>query len=234
MTALRYADIAGKLDHSLLKPTLTDTELEKGCQLARQYEVASVCIVPHAVPLCVELLEGSGVAPSTTIGFPHGAQDSRAKARESELALAQGATELDMVVNVGKVLSGDYAYVKADISAVLDPTRAAGQKLKVIFENCYLSTAQKLRLCELCSTLGVDWVKTSTGFGTSGATLEDVRLMVANTPALVEVKAAGGIRTLDAALSFHDLGVTRIGTTATATILDEWRRRLAQPQTADR
>lgn len=226
MTATCYSDIAEKLDHSLLKPTLTDTELKEGCLVARRYQVASVCILPHAVERCAEWLAGSAVAPSTTIGFPHGAQCSAAKARESELALAHGATELDMVVNISKVLSSDFKYVETDISAVLEPTRAAGQKLKVIFENCYLNDAQKIHLCEICSELGVDWVKTSTGFGTGGATPEDVRLMIAHTPKHVEVKAAGGIRTLDAALAMHELGVTRIGTSATATILNDWEERL--------
>jgi deoxyribose-phosphate aldolase len=221
-----YQGVSKLLDHALLKPTLTDAELAAGCQLARQYDVASVCIVPHAVRLCSELLAGSSVQPSTTIGFPHGAVSTAVKAAEAERALGDGATELDMVVNVGKVLSGDYAYVEADIRAVLEPTRARGQKLKVIFENAYLDDSHKIRLCQLCSELEVDWVKTSTGFGPSGATLDDLRLMRANTSATVGVKASGGVRSLDEVLVIRALGVSRIGTSSTTQILDAWRSRL--------
>lgn len=205
---------------------MTDAELEAGCRLAVTYEVASVCIVPHAMQMCAEILKGSPVAPSTTVGFPHGAQCSAAKAHEAQLALEHGATELDMVVNIGKVLSGDFSQVRQDIQAVLEPTRAAGQKLKVIFENCYLDAAQKTTLCKICSKLGVDWVKTSTGFGTGGATVQDVQLMLDNTPPEVEVKAAGGLRSLDALIEMHKLGATRMGTSATGDLLDELRRRL--------
>jgi deoxyribose-phosphate aldolase len=223
-----YLSVAKLIDHALLKPTLTDVELEAGCKLAREYRVASVCIVPHALRRCAEWLDGSGVEPSTVIGFPHGAVGTGAKAREAELAVADGGTELDMVVNVGKVLGGDYAFVRDDIRAVLDVTRAAGRKLKVIFENAYLGDAEKIRLCELCSELQVDWVKTSTGFGPSGATLDDLRLMRAHTPPSVQVKASGGIRTLDQVLEIQALGVSRVGTSSTAAILDELRQRLGK------
>jgi deoxyribose-phosphate aldolase len=224
-----YSSVAKLIDHALLKPTLTDTELEAGCLLARQYDVASVCIVPHALRRCAELLAGSGVQPSTTIGFPHGVSSTRSKVAEAEQALADGGTELDMVVNVGKVLGGAYAFVKADIQAVLAVTRDAGQKLKVIFENAYLEEQHKLALCALCSELEVDWVKTSTGFGPSGATLDDLRLMRAHTPAHVQVKASGGIRSLTQVLEIQALGVSRVGTSSTAAILDELRARLAAP-----
>jgi deoxyribose-phosphate aldolase len=225
----RYSSVAKLIDHALLKPTLTDTELEAGCLLARQYDVASVCIVPHALRRCAELLAGSGVQPSTTIGFPHGVSSTRSKVAEAEQALADGGTELDMVVNVGKVLGGDYPFVKADILAVLAVTRDAGQKLKVIFENAYLAEEHKLALCALCSELEVDWVKTSTGFAPSGATLDDLRLMRAHTPAQVQVKASGGIRSLEQVLTIQALGVSRVGTSSTASILDELRARLADP-----
>jgi deoxyribose-phosphate aldolase len=225
-----YSSIAKLIDHALLKPTLTDTELEAGCRLARQYDVASVCIVPHALRRCAELLAGSDVQPSTTIGFPHGVSSTRSKVAEAEQALADGGTELDMVVNVGKVLGGDYAFVKADIQAVLAVTRDAGQRLKVIFENAYLEDQHKLALCALCSELEVDWVKTSTGFGPSGATLDDLRLMRAHTPAHVQVKASGGIRSLTQVLEIQALGVSRVGTSSTAAILDELRARLAAPE----
>ncbi len=158
-----YADIAGMIDHALLAPTLTTEELEAGCRLAREYEVASVCIQPWAVKRADELLSGTTVQPTTTIGFPHGAQATGVKAAEAEQALADGATELDMVVNISKVKSADWDYVREDIAAVLEPTHRKRMKLKVIFENCHLAEAEKIRLCEICGELGVDWVKTSTG-----------------------------------------------------------------------
>jgi deoxyribose-phosphate aldolase len=209
------------LDHALLKPTLTDAELEAGCRLALEYDVASVCIVPHALARCAELLAGSSVRASTTIGFPHGSSCASTKLGEARQALRDGGTELDLVVNVGKLLGGDHAYVKAEIQAVLAAVRDAGAKLKVIFENAFLGEAHKLALCRISSELEVDWVKTSTGFGPSGATLDDLRLMRANTPASVQVKASGGIRTLDQVLEIEALGVSRVGTSSTAAILDE-------------
>jgi deoxyribose-phosphate aldolase len=220
-SGFRAPRVAKWIDHALLKPTLTDAELEAGCRLALDYDVASVCIVPHALARCAELLAGSSVQPSTTIGFPHGSSCASVKLAEARQALADGGTELDLVVNLGKVLGGDYAYVKAEIAAVLAAVRDAGAKLKVIFENAFLGEAHKLALCGICSELEVDWVKTSTGFGPSGATLDDLRLMRANTPATVQVKASGGIRTLDQVLEIEALGVTRVGTSSTAAILDE-------------
>jgi deoxyribose-phosphate aldolase len=221
-----YADVAKMIDHSLLRPVLTAEELEAGCRLAREYDVASVCILPYALGRCAELLAGSTVAPSTTIGFPHGAHATRVKVFEAEQALADGGQELDMVVNVSKVLSGDWGYVRDDVAAVLGAVRARGAKLKVIFENCYLSDGQKIRLCEICGELSVDWVKTSTGFGTGGATDEDLILMRKHTPAHVQVKAAGGVRDLDRLLRVREIGCTRSGATATKAMLDEAKRRL--------
>lgn len=216
-----YRDVAKTIDHALLKPTLTDAELEAGCLMARKYDVASVCIVPHALRRCAELLEGSSVQPSTTIGFPHGAGSTRAKVAEARQALEDGGTELDVVVNIGKVLSGDYGYVRSELAALLDLTRDAGRKLKVIFENCYLEREHKLALCALCSELGVDWVKTSTGFGTNGATVDDVKLMRSHTPPSVQVKASGGMRTLRQVLEMRELGASRVGSSSTQAILDE-------------
>ena len=224
-----YADVAKTIDHSLLRPVLTVPELEAGCRLAREYDVASVCILPYAVRRCAELLAGSAVVPSTTIGFPHGGHATRVKVFEAERALDDGAVELDMVVNVSKVLSGDWSYVREDVRAVLEPTRARGAKLKVIFENCYLQDAHKIRLCGICGELGADWVKTSTGYGTGGATLEDLALMRKHSPPRVQVKSAGGIRDLDALLAVRTIGVTRSGATRTASMLDECRRRLGLP-----
>lgn len=221
-----YRAVAKLLDHALLKPSLTDAELEAGCVLGRDYGVASVCIVPHGLARCAAVLAGSDVQPSTTIGFPHGTSTTAIKLAEAERALHDGGTELDVLVNVGKVLSRDYGYVENEIATLLALTRGAGQKLKVIFENCYLEREHKLRLCELCSQLEVDWVKTSTGFGPSGATLSDLELMLDNTPPHVLVKASGGIRTLDQVLEIKALGVSRIGTSSTQGILDELLARI--------
>jgi deoxyribose-phosphate aldolase len=222
-----YDDIAGMIDHSLLVPTLTTEQLEAGCHLAREYDVASVCILPYALKRASDLLAGSTVQPSTTIGFPHGGQATSTTVAEAEQALADGGTELDMVVNVSKVLSGDWAYVQRDVQAVLEPTHAGRMKLKVIFEKCYLDEAQKVRLCEISGELGVDWVKTSTGFGTGGATDEDLALMRKHSPPHVQVKAAGGVRDLDRLLRVRELGCTRSGATRTRDILDELKNRLA-------
>jgi len=221
-----YAQIAKMIDHSLLKPTLTDRELEDGCQLARRYDVASVCIVPHYLRRCAAILAGSAVRASTTIGFPHGAHATAIKLAEATRALDDGGEELDTVVNIGKTLSGDWEYVRGEIAQLTDLVHKRKQKIKVIFENCYLQNEHKVRLCEICGGIGVDWVKTSTGYGTGGATLDDLRLMRKHSPAHVQVKAAGGVRTLDALLEVRAIGVTRVGATATAAILDECRRRL--------
>jgi deoxyribose-phosphate aldolase len=222
-------DVAKMIDHSLLNPTIPDSELEAGIQLALDYDVASVCIMPYYLKRCAELLAGSEVKASTTIGFPHGGHSTKIKVAEAVQALADGGEELDMVVNISKVLSGDWDYVRQDIAAVIDITHAAGQKVKVIFENCYLNDVQKIRLCEICGDLRADWVKTSTGYGTGGATKEDLVLMRKFAPDYVQVKAAGGVRTLDQLLEVRALGVTRCGATRTAAILDELRTRLSTP-----
>jgi len=214
------------IDHSLLNPTLTARDLEEGCQLALRYDVASVCIMPYYLKRCAEILRRSTVQASTTIGFPHGGHTTAVKVAETKQALADGGQELDMVVNISKVLSGDWDYVRADLAAVIEVTHQAGQKVKVIFENCYLNDEQKIRLCEICGALGADWVKTSTGYGTGGATIEDLKLMRQHAPPQVQVKAAGGVRDLDKLLEVRALGVTRVGASRTAEMLDECRRRL--------
>ena len=223
-----YNDIARMIDHSLLPPALNEQELEAGCQLAVEYGVASVCIMPYYLKRCAEILSGSPVQASTTIGFPHGGHTTAMKRAEAERALEDGCQELDMVVNISRVMSNDWDYVQQDIAAVIEPAHAAGQKVKVIFENCYLDEQQKIMLCKICTDLRADWVKTSTGFGTSGATTEDIRLMVENTPDHVQVKAAGGIRDLDALLEMRALGASRVGASRTQGMLDECRRRLAE------
>jgi deoxyribose-phosphate aldolase len=221
-----YEDIAKMIDHSLLNPTLTVDELEKGVQLALTYNTGSVCILPYYLKRCADRLAGSLVRASTTIGFPHGGHTTAIKQAEARQALADGGQELDMVVNLSKVLSGDWTYVRDDLRAVLEPTHEAGQRVKVIFENCYLNDDQKIRLCEICGELGADWVKTSTGYGSGGATIPDLQLMRKHSPPHVQVKAAGGIRDLDALLRVRAIGVTRVGATRTAGMLEECRRRL--------
>lgn len=221
-----YAEIAKMIDHSLLNPALTASELEAGCRLAVAYDVASVCIMPYYLRRCAEILDGSTVRASTTVGFPHGGHATAIKVAEAERALDDGAEELDMVVNISQVVSGNWRYVRDDIRAVVEPAHDAGRKLKVIFENCYLNDEQKVRLCEICGELRVDWVKTSTGYGPGGATVEDLRLMRRHSPPHVQVKAAGGVRDLDTLLEVRALGVTRVGASRTKEILEDCRRRL--------
>jgi deoxyribose-phosphate aldolase len=221
-----YSDVSKMIDHSLLNPTLSVQDLEQGCRLAAAYDAASVCILPYYLRRCADLLAGTTVKASTTIGFPHGGHTTAVKAAETKQALADGGQELDMVVNISKVLSGDWAYVKTDIAAVVDLAHAAGQRVKVIFENCYLRDEHKIRLCEVCQEVGADWVKTSTGYGTGGATMEDLALMARHTKAPMQVKAAGGVRDLDALLRVRELGVTRCGATRTAAMMDDARQRL--------
>lgn len=221
-----YEDIAGMIDHSLLDPALTAEDLDRGCRLAVDYRVATVCVMPYALERCAGILAGSGVGASTTIGFPHGGQATAVKLAEARQALADGGRELDMVVNISQVLSGGWDYVGREIEAVTAAAHDAGARVKVIFENCYLSDDQKVRLCEICGRSGADWLKTSTGFGSGGATMHDLKLMIEHAPPGVQVKAAGGIGDLDALLEVRALGVTRVGASRTADILDECKRRL--------
>ncbi len=229
MPTFTYPDISKMIDHSLLNPTLMTTALEEGCRLALAYDVASVCTMPYYLRRCSELLRGSTVKASTTIGFPHGVNVTAIKLAEIRQALADGGQELDVVVNISKVLSGDWDYVGEEILQMTQETHAAGQKIKVIFENCYLNDDQKIRLCEICTEAGVDWVKTSTGYGSGGATIEDLQLMRRHAGPNVQVKAAGGVRDLDALLRVREIGVSRCGATRTASMLDECRKRLGLP-----
>jgi deoxyribose-phosphate aldolase len=221
-----YEAIAKMIDHSLLHPALTVEELEAGCRLALRYQVASVCILPYYAARCAEVLVGSRVKTSTTIGFPHGGQRTTIKLAEAEQALKDGATELDTVINISKARSRDWAYVKEEIRLLAEFIHVRDAKIKVIFENAYHDDAAKIRLCEICGEVGVDWVKTSTGYAATGATIQDLKLMRQHSPARVQVKAAGGIRDLDALLAVRAIGVTRVGATRTAQMLDECRRRL--------
>jgi deoxyribose-phosphate aldolase len=225
---LSYEHIAKTIDHSLLRPELTDAELTAGCALAREYHVASVCIKPSGVSLAAQALEGSDVLVGTVVGFPHGSSTTRVKVYEAHQALEDGAAELDMVINIGWLRSGEDQRVEDDIRAVVNA--AAGKALvKVILENAYLTDDEKRRGCRIVEAAGADFVKTSTGFAPSGATLDDLRLMRANVSPRVQVKAAGGVRTLDALLDVLNTGTTRVGATATATILDDFRARKAHP-----
>ncbi len=224
MNGPTYIDFAKMLDHSLLQPVLTDDDLERGCLLAREYDVASVCIKPYAVRRAAELLASSTVAVGTTIGFPHGGHLTSIKVAEVQAALADGARELDMVVNIGKVLSRDWTFVARDIEAVVETAHHGGALVKVIFENCFLSDEHKEQLCHICGEVGADFVKTSTGYGDSGATDADLRLMRRCSPLHVQVKAAGGVRTFERLRAVRELGVTRVGATATKAILDECKK----------
>jgi deoxyribose-phosphate aldolase len=240
-----YEELAKMIDHSLLHPTMTDQELEEGCKIAAKYGVASVCIKPYAVKRAAELLKGTGVLVGAVIGFPHGNSATESKRYETKLACEDGAAEIDMVINIGKALSGDWLYVEQDIAAVCDEAHAHGAKVKVIFENDYLSKGGaglggddfKKRLCQICERAGADWVKTSSGYGFvkqsdgsynyKGATEHDLALMRANVSSKVQVKAAGGVRDLDGLIKVRELGASRCGATATAVMLDEFRRREA-------
>jgi deoxyribose-phosphate aldolase len=224
---LTERDIAKTIDHSLLRPELDDAFVEAGCRLAAAYDVASVCVRPADVRRAKGILDGTDVAVGTTVGFPHGNHRTDTKVFETGQALADGATEIDMVLAIGALKSDRDAEVLADIAAVVDIAHAGGAIVKVIFENAYLTDDEKIRACGLTEAAGAEFVKTSTGFAPGGATHDDLRLMRAHTSPPTQVKAAGGIRTLDALLEVMALGVTRIGATATQTIIDDFRARKA-------
>jgi deoxyribose-phosphate aldolase len=218
-----YEDIARMIDHSLLKPNLTDKEIEEGCRIADEYKVATVCVRPSDVRRAAEILKASSVRVTTVIGFPHGAATTASKVFETMEAIKNGAAELDVVLNIGKLKSRDYDYVKADLQAV---TAAAHEKnvfVKAIFENCYLDDEEKIAACRISNEVGVDFVKTSTGFGTGGAEDGDLILMREHTKPSIKLKAAGGIRSLERALEVRKLGCSRIGATATVAILERLR-----------
>ena len=222
-----YEAVAKMIDHSLLHPALTERELESGCQLALDYDVASVCILPYYLGRCAEILKGTNVRASTTIGFPHGGHTTAVKLAEAKQALDDGGEELDVVCNIGKVLSDDLGYVKTELKTLTDLVHSRGQKIKVIFENSYLDEKHKIALCHICGEIGADWAKTSTGYSSSGATVDDVALMRAHCPAHVQIKAAGGVRDLDTLLAVRAAGASRCGASRTGDILDECRRRLS-------
>lgn len=232
----KVKELAKMIDHSILHPTFTDEDLKKECEVAVRYDVASVCVKPYAVKQAGEYLKGSEVLNGCVIGFPHGNSCIEVKVYETEQAIKDGAVEIDMVVNIGKVLGEDWDYVKKEIGAVVAVTKKNNAILKVIFENDYLTQDNyKIRLCEICSELKVDFVKTSSGYGFvkgsdgkysyKGATDHDLALMRKHAAPDVQVKAAGGVRTLDDLLRVKEIGVTRAGATATISILEEAKKR---------
>ncbi len=221
-------DIAQMIDHSLLRPELTEEDVRKGCEIAKKYKVATVCCRPSEVVLVKQLLQDSDVKTTTVVGFPHGYNKTETKVFEAEQAIGDGAVELDMVINIGRLLDGDYDYVKKDIHAVVEVAHRHSVMVKVIFENFYLSDEQKKVACRLSEEAGVDFVKTSTGFAGGGATIEDLQLMRAEVSEKVQVKAAGGVRDLEMALKVREIGCTRFGATRTVTMMEECYKRSEQ------
>ena len=223
------------IDHSLLHPTMTDAEIVRGCEIAKKCDVATACVKPFAVPLARGILDGSGVGVCAVIAFPHGNSTISMKVREAEGAISDGSTEIDAVVNIGKVLGDEWEYVSAELAAINEAVVGHGAILKVIFENDYLEDRHIIRLCEICSSIGVAFLKTSTGYGFVkqangmyayvGATDHHLQLMRKHTFAKIGIKAAGGVRTLDDLLRVRALGVSRIGATATEGILEAARKR---------
>jgi deoxyribose-phosphate aldolase len=230
-------EVAKMIDHSLLHPTMTDEELIKGCHVAREYDVAAVCIKPYFVKETVELLRGSDVKVCSVIGFPHGNSTIQSKVYETRLACKDGATEIDMVVNAGKALGEDWRYVKKEINAINKECLKHGAILKVIFENDFITLDKhKVKLCKICNAVGVAFIKTSTGYGYvkqangdynyKGATEHDLILMRKHADPSVQIKAAGGVRTLDGLLRVKELGCSRLGASATISIMEEAKSRL--------
>ena len=226
--AITPHDIAKMLDHSTLQPFLTEADIRKGCELALKYDCASVCARPCDVPILAEMLKGSDVKVCTVIGFPHGSHETAIKVAEAKLALDEGCTELDMVINIGKMIAGDTLYVKNEIKLLADLAHAHGAILKVILETCYLTDEQKITCCKLAEEAGADFVKTSTGYGSKGCTIDDLKLMRAAVSANVRVKGSGGIRDLDTVLSARAVGASRCGVSATAAIMAEAEKRYAE------
>ena len=226
--ALTPKDVAAMLDHSTLQPWLTEDDIRHGCEVALKYQTASVCARPCDVPILAEMLKGSPVKVCTVIGFPHGAHQTAVKVAEAKQALAEGCEELDMVINIGKLKHGDADYVENEIWQLAETAHGAGAILKVILETCYLTEEEKILACKLSTKAGADFVKTSTGYGSAGCTIEDLKLMRANTPETMRIKGSGGIRDLDTVLSARAVGASRCGVSATEKIMEEAERRYAE------
>src|SRR5579863_6410158 len=223
-----YEGLAKMIDHSLVGPELTDEQVVAGCELAKRYQVASVTVRPCDIDLAVRLLGGSGVAVGSIAGFPHGSSTTAVKLYEVRDVLRRGAKEVDMVLNISKLLSRQFQYVETELLQSAEECHKQGALLKVIFENAYLTDELKIIACRICARAEVDFVKTSTAFGPGGYTIEDLKLMRAHTPEHIGVKAAGGVRTVEKALEVYQVGCSRFGATATAAILDEWKARLQE------
>ena len=217
------AQVAKTIDHALLRPDMSRDEVAEGCDVALKYDVASVCCKPADVAFCADILRGSNVHVGTVVGFPHGNSATSTKVFETKQVVADGATEIDVVINIGWMKSGMYDQVRDEIAAVVEA--AQGNQVKVILENAYLTKEEIVKACQLCEAAGADYVKTSTGFAPTGAILEDVQLMRASVSSKVEVKSAGGVKSLDMLLSFMDSGVKRSGASGTAAMLDEFKER---------
>jgi deoxyribose-phosphate aldolase len=222
-----YEQVAKMIDHSLVRPELTTTQISEGLELAKRYQVACVSVRPCDIDFAVRMLEGSGVRPGSVSGFPHGTPSTAVKLYETRDLLRRGAKEIDVVINYSKLLSREFQYVQTELLQLAETCRQEGAIIKVILENHYLTTELKVIACGCCERADVHFVKTSTGFAPAGATIEDLKLMRKYLPEDIGIKAAGGIRTLDKLLEAYEVGCTRFGATATATILDEWKARLA-------
>jgi deoxyribose-phosphate aldolase len=223
-----FESLSRMIDHSLVRPELSEEQVEEGCRIARQYDVASVSVRPSDVDLAVQWLSGSAVAVGSLAGFPHGSSTTAAKLYEVRDLLRRGAAEIDMVLNIGKLLSRRFQYVETELRQMAEACHESGALLKVIFENAYLSDELKIIACKISTRAGADFVKTSTGFAPSGCTITDLRLMRAHCGPQVRIKAAGGVRTLDKAIEVYQAGCDRVGATATVSILEDWKRRLAE------
>lgn len=222
-----YATIAKMIDHSLLRPELTTAQVCEGCRIAREYNVANVTVRPADVDLAVREMEGSGVPVGSVAGFPHGSQTIPVKVFEARDLIRRGVKEVDMVLNIGQLVSRNFAYIESELQQMADACHEGGAILKVIFENAYLTDELKIVACRIATGTGCDFVKTSTGFAPAGATIEDLRLMREHAGPNVQVKAAGGVRTLDKAIEVYGVGCTRFGATATVAILEDWKKLLA-------
>lgn len=218
--------IAKTIDHSLLKPEMTRDEVQAGCEIAKKYNVASVCCKPSDVKFCAELLKGTDVLIGTVVGFPHGSNTTEVKVLETKQAVTDGATEIDMVINIGHLKSGLLSEVLADIKAVVDAAR--GHTVKVILENSYLTDDEKIVACKLSEAAGAHYVKTSTGYAPTGASIADIKLMKASVSSSVKIKSAGGVRTLDSLMEYLDAGISRSGATTTAVMIDEFIERFGR------
>ncbi len=232
----KVKELAKMIDHSILHPTMTDEDLKRECAVAAKYDVASVCVKPYAVKQAVELLKGTDVLVGCVIGFPAGNSAIEVKVFEADLACKDGAVEIDMVINVAKALQGDWDYIEKEIGAITEACHKNKAIVKVIFETDYVNRKEDIiKLCEICTKVGTDYVKTSSGFGFVkqpngdynyiGATIENLKLMKASSGPKVKVKAAGGVRSLDGLLAVQEAGCERCGATATVTILEDAKKR---------